>query len=229
MSIVRVFKHRAWIVVWQFFVRSFILIGLPLLGWGLDDLAGFFSSPVRTSFVIVALVQVLINAWLVYRLPPEAKQDQRFEPFHLHADMIEMIFFLAAHGDRRTLLAWNENLPFGWVGLSIYLIGLSLSVWANFTWVTHVRRDGDRACANPVLLHEGPFRWIRYPALLCLVFYGLGFSIMFRSWLGLTLVLPLIGVILNRIKVLEKEHAEQYPKVWPERYSTSRRIIPFVY
>jgi protein-S-isoprenylcysteine O-methyltransferase Ste14 len=229
MSVAKVFENRAWLVFWHFLFRCFVMIGLPLLGWGLDDVAGFFASPVRVSFVVVATAQALINAWLIYgtRLPPQ--QDDRFEPYHSFFDIVELIFFLVAFSTRRNIMTWDAGWALGLVGLGIYLIGSSLSIWSNSTWVNHLRRGGERACSDPALLREGPFRWIRYPGLLCLGFYGLGFSIMFQSWLGLILMIPLMSIVTRRVKILEKENAEQYPKVWPERGRTSKRIIPFVY
>ena len=229
MSIAKVVENRAWLVFWHFLFRCFVMIGLPLLGWGLDDLSGFFASPVRTGFVIVATAQALINAWLIYgtRLPPQ--QNDRFEPYHSHFDIIEMIFFLAAFSARRDIMTWKADLLLGWLGLGIYMIGSGLSLWTNATWVNHLRREGERACGSPALLRAGPFRWIRYPSLLCLGFYSLGFSIMFQSWLGLALMIPLISIVIRRVKILEQENAEEYPKAWPERRQTSKRLIPFVY
>lgn len=230
MSLTKIFKNKVWLAFWQFLFRCFIAIGLPLLGWGLDDLAGFFSSPVRVSFVIVVTAQALINAWLLNRAPPPPPPpNQRFEPYHSFFDVVEMIYFLAAFGDRRDILSGNASLALGWLGLGIYLCGSSLSTWANFTWADHLRREGKRAYDNPVLLREGPFRWIRYPGLLCLVFYGLGAALIFHSWLGLVLVIVLIGTVGRRANNLERDYAEQYQKLWPERCRTSKRLIPFVY
>jgi protein-S-isoprenylcysteine O-methyltransferase Ste14 len=228
MSIAKVFESKLWQAVWQFLFRAFIMIGLPLLGWGLDDLAGFFASPVRVCFVVVATAQGAINAWLVYRMPPLSSEEP-FEPFHAHFDIVEMIFFLAAFNARRSFMTWNVDWALGWLGLGIYLIGSGLSSWTNFTWVSHLRHEGERACSDPVLLREGPFRWIRYPGLLCLGLYSLGFAIMFQSWLGLVLMIPLMIIFARRINILERANAERYPKVWLERCQTSRRIIPFVY
>jgi protein-S-isoprenylcysteine O-methyltransferase Ste14 len=229
MSVAKVFENRAWQVFWHFLFRCFILIGLPLLGWGLDDVTGFFADPVRASFVVVATVLALINAWLIYGKPLPPQPHDRFEPYHSFFDIVEMIFFLAAFGARRDILTWNAGPLVGWVGLGIYLAGSGLSIWSNFIWVSHLRREGERACGSPALLCEGPFHWIRYPGLLCIFFYGLGFSIMFQSWLGLALMIPLMSIVIRRVKILEQENAAEYPKDWPARCQTSTRLVPFIY
>ncbi len=82
---------------------------------------------------------------------------------------------------------------------------------------------------HPVLLFEGPFKQIRYPFMVHLVFYCLGFSILFRSWIGVVLIIPLIGGIINRINNLEKIFEVQYKSIWPLRRHTSKRIIPYLY
>jgi protein-S-isoprenylcysteine O-methyltransferase Ste14 len=229
MSLAKIVENRAWQIFWHFLFRCFIMIGLPLLGWGLDDVTGFFASPVRTGFVVVATAQALINAWLIYgtRLPPQ--QDDQFEPYHSQFDIIEMIFFLVAFSARRDILTWNADLLLSWLGLGIYAIGSGVSLWTNATWVSHLRREGERASNGPALLRTGPFRRIRYPSLLCLGLYGLGFSLIFQSWLGLVLMFPLISIVTRRAKILDQENTAQYPKAWPERCQTSKRIIPFVY
>jgi len=225
----RIFKSRIWSAVWRFLNVCWIYVGLPLLAWGANDLNGFLSNPVRVSFFVVVVVSALISAWLVYITPPQPEEEQRFDLGRWHSYMFESIFVLSAFGDRRGILAWVENPALRWLGLGIYLIGTGISIWANFTWVNHRRREARRAVDNPVLLYEGPFHWIRYPSMLYLAIYCLGFALMFRSWVGLFMLLPLTAGILNRINSLEKLYAEKYKKTWPLRRHASKKIIPYLY
>lgn len=225
----RIFKHRIWSALWRCFSICWIFLGLPLLAWGVNDLRGFLSNPVRTSFLVVVTVSALISARLVYITPPQPEEEHRDDLGRWHAYMFETIFVLSAFGDRRGILAWAENPTLRWLGLGIYLIGTGISIWSNFTWVNHLRREAERAVDNPVLLFEGPFHWIRYPSLLYLSIYSLGFALMFRSWVGLFLMIPMILGILNRINSLEKIFAEKYKRVWPLRRHTSKKLIPFLY
>jgi len=225
----RFFKSRYWSALSQFLYTSLVVLGLAFLAWGLDDMPAFFSNPARTVFALIVLAQSLINAALAYVTPLEPKHQHHLDLARWHSFMFETIFVLAAFGDRRNILAWNENLPLRWAGLGIYLIGFSLSIWANLTWIKHLQREGPRAFDNPVLLFEGPFKRIRYPSMVYLIFYCLGFAILFRSWVGLILIIPLIGGIINRINNVEKIFEVQYKKIWPLRRHTSKRIIPYVY
>lgn len=223
------FKSRYWAAFRQFFYTSTMMLGLPFLVWGLDGLPAFFSNPARLGYSLAILAQSLINARLAYVTPPEPKHEHRFDLASWHSFMFETILVLAAFGDRRNVLVWNENLPVRWAGLAIYLIGYALSLWTNWTWIKHLQREGPRAMKHPVLLFEGPFKQIRYPFMVHLVFYCLGFSILFRSWIGVVLIIPLIGGIINRINNLEKIFEVQYKSIWPLRRHTSKRIIPYLY
>jgi protein-S-isoprenylcysteine O-methyltransferase Ste14 len=109
------------------------------------------------------------------------------------------------------------------------VLGAAFSTWTNLTWAVHLRREAGVALSDPVLLSAGPYKSIRYPSLLYLIFYCLGFAILFRSWIGLALIIPLIAAILYRIRHLEAAYARQYKKVWPLRCRTSWRIIPYLY
>jgi protein-S-isoprenylcysteine O-methyltransferase Ste14 len=225
----RFFKSRYWPAARQFFYTSLVTAGLAFLAWGVDDLPAFFSNPARAAFAFVVLAQSVINAALAYATPPEPKPEYRFDLASWHSFMFEAIFVLAAFGDRRNVLAWDENLPLRWAGLGIYLIGYALSIWTNLTWIKHLQREGSRAFDNPVLLFEGPFKRIRYPSMVYLVLYCVGFVILFRSWIGLVLIIPLIGGIINRINNLEKLFEVRYKNIWPLRRHNSKRIIPYLY
>ena len=116
-----------------------------------------------------------------------------------------------------------------WAGLGIYLAGEVLSAWATLTWVNHLRKNTGRVQVDPVLLLDGPYRFIRHPGLLCIIIYGLGFALAFRSWVGLVLLIPLTAGFIHRIKNMERDLAEQYKQVWSLRRHTSKRLFPFLY
>jgi protein-S-isoprenylcysteine O-methyltransferase Ste14 len=229
MPIIQLIKTRLWLIAWQVFGRMFVMLGLALLGWGIYDLSGFVSNPTRATFMAVVMIQALIHAWLLLRAPPQPEHEHHFDLEHWHYSLAELIFILSAFGDRRNILVWGENPALRWVGLGIYLLGSSLSTWTNLTWVNYLRRTNWQGYDNAVLLAEGPFRWIRYPNLLFLFFYGLGFALAFRSWVGLVFVLPLTWMLYRRISEWEKLYAERYKKAWALRCQGSKRIIPFLY
>jgi protein-S-isoprenylcysteine O-methyltransferase Ste14 len=220
---------KIWEAAGQFLTTAFIFLGLTLLAWGLNYYKAYFANPVRTSFAIIVLFQALFTGWVVYATPPHNNPEHRLDLARWHAYMFETIFVLAAFGDRRGILTWHENMTLRWLGVAIYLLGVALSVWSNITWLHHLQQEGDLAQDNPVLLFDGPFKWIRHPSFLSLTLYCLGFALMFRSWVGLVLMLPLIWGIINRIHSMEKVFEVRYKKVWAIRRHASKRIIPYLY
>lgn len=204
MSLSGILRSRVWPAAWQLFVRAFVLVGLPLLAWGLADTAGFFAEPARAGYAAVCIGQALVLAWLLYVTPPQPPAERHHDLPEWHGHMYEVILILAAYGDRREVLTWAENPALRWVGVGIALLGVSLSIWANLAWATPLRRPAGAAPVDLVLLTAGPFKWIRYPGLLCQALYSLGFAITCRSWIGLALMLPLMAVLAYRIRYFEK-------------------------
>ena len=225
----KILKSKVWPVLGQFIYTVLVLLGLPIIVWGTEALRTFFANPVRLIFSIVVFFQALVSAWFVAITPPEPPHEHRFDLAHWHSHMFEAIVALAAFGDRRGILAWNQNNVVRWIGLGVYLIGVTLSIWSNYSWIKHLRTEARLALNHPVLISEGPYKLIRYPSFLYLIFYALGFALMFRSWIGIALMVPLLGGILNRINSLEKIFAEEYKKIWPLRRHTSKRLIPYLY
>lgn len=220
---------RIWSAIWQFFVRLYAFLLLPLLAWGVDDLASFFSNQIRTTFAILVILQALLGAWLAGSMPPRPNGEHPPDFTHWQIDMYHFIFILAAYGDRRNVLTWAENPAVQWTGLGIYLAGVLISYWATFTVISHLRHEETLVHVEPALLEDGPYKFIRHPGLLCLIIYSLGFALAFRSWTGLVLLIPLIAGFMHRIKNTEKDLAERYTQFWAVRRHTSNRLFPFLY
>jgi protein-S-isoprenylcysteine O-methyltransferase Ste14 len=229
MSLDKISKSRIWPALWHLFARAFALLGLPLLAWGVDDVVGFLAHPARQAYALVALAQILIFTTLVYRMPPAREREYPIDQAHWQMDMFEYGFILAIFGDRRDILAWADLPALRWLGLGIYLLGAILAIWANLTWVRHLRREKENALEHPVFLSSGPYRWIRHPGLLAILTYSLGYVFIFRSWSALALWLPLAAGFLHRIQTAERGFAELFGADWAERCRASKRIIPFWY
>jgi len=206
------------------------MLGLACLGWGVNDLAGFLSNPVRISFALIAVTQALIHVWVALRLPSRPLEREPSEDLeHWHYSLTELIAILAAFGDRRNILTWAENPSLRWAGIGIFILGSIYAIWVNLTWVNHLRQTDEHTYDDPVLLSAGPFQWTRYPILLILLLYSLGFVFLFRSRVSLFLIIPLLYIIVRRANLWEKMYSKRYKNVWALRCSTSKKIIPFLY
>jgi protein-S-isoprenylcysteine O-methyltransferase Ste14 len=226
-SLTKILKSKFWRAAWAFFGRTYIMLGLALLGWGVDNLAGFFANPVRAGLALIVLANAAFLGWLIYHLPDQPGQEHDLE--HWHYSLAEGIYILCAFGDRREVLVWAENPPLRWIGLGLYLLAAVYAAWTDLTWLNHLRQEAGRAADNPVFLTDGPYRWTRYPTLLALIVYSLGFVLAFRSWTGFIFLFPLIGTTLRRIHLRDQDYAARYPQAWVERSQTSKRILPFLF
>jgi hypothetical protein len=102
-----------------------------LLGWGVDNPAGFFANPVRMGFAVITLVNTLFLGWLAYHIPPQHHQEHDLE--YWHYSVSELVFILGAFGDQRNMPTWDENPTPRWAGLGIYLLALLYFFWASLT------------------------------------------------------------------------------------------------
>jgi protein-S-isoprenylcysteine O-methyltransferase Ste14 len=187
------------------------------------------AEPARLSFAALAILQALTHAVLVYLSPRQPASEKQLDRAAWHALLFELSFILAAFGDRRNQLTWNAQPGLRWVGLGIYLLGAILSISANLTWLQHLRQNPQGNPGDPIFLTSGVYKIIRHPTQLSLILYCLGFSIAFRSWAGLSLLILLLPAILNHIHIQEKQFAQQYRLTWPARKRSSKRLLPFIY
>lgn len=229
MTLNTIFKNKIWEALWGIFTRAFIQLGLPLLAWGVDDIAGFFSNAARATYAFIVMAHALVYAYEIYVIPGYQQHEPRVDIGRWHAYIFETIYVLAAFGDRRNILAWSENPPLRWLGLAFYLVGVVVLVWADWAWINHLRREKERVLASAVLLEEGVFAYVRHPALLALIFFSLGVALAYRSWIGLALMPALWWGIVNRIDNMEKVYAKKYDKLWRARMAHSSKLIPLLY
>jgi protein-S-isoprenylcysteine O-methyltransferase Ste14 len=223
-----ILKSRIWIAAWSVFGRAFVMLGLALLGWGLDDAMGFFANPARAGIAVIAVMLAVQAGIQIYRVPLSAKGAPHDEE-HWHYSLLEIAFILSAYGDRRDVLTWNENPTLRWIGVGIYFLGFMYAAWANITWVNHLRREGEHAHEHSALLPAGPFAWTRYPVMTSLLCYHAGFTLAFRSWIGVAFILPIVYIVIRRMNLWDRTYAARYPKEWRLREQNSRRMIPFLY
>lgn len=220
-----------WKAVWRFFSKCFVLAGLPLIAWGLDDLGGFLANPARLGFILIVATQALVLAWLGYISPPEpgSTQDWQLTLGHFHADLFEFIYIMVSFNDRRSMLTMPDHLLLRSVGLVVFLVGILLSMSASFTWVSYLKKAAIVEIDHPVLLNSGLYQWIRYPKMLALLLDCVGAVLIFRSWAGLVLLLAEFASILNQIGVMERVFSSHYQKVWYARCQTSKKLLPFIF
>jgi len=214
-----------------------IYVGLPLIGWGLDDVAGFFS---QSQLLVYAVTIALFGALVGYQVcqSKEALRGgkgqadkfvwrQRITRIVVTGMLLGALVFVP-FADRRGIGVMISNPPARWVGLVLATLGMGLIIWSGLAlgrlYSPEVTIQKDHS-----LITFGPYRLIRHPRYLGGMIHGLGLSLLFRSWVGLALTLLFIVIILFRIKDEEELMHREFGQEWETYCRQSWRLVPWVW
>jgi protein-S-isoprenylcysteine O-methyltransferase Ste14 len=210
-----------------------IFAGLPLLGWGLGNLAGFFANLARVAYLV--LIVVLQVFALIYNPRVGRYQEKRKAGIPEHKIDLYLIqvfslavVLLAPFSDRRALVVLGAG-DFGrYLGLVFTILGFTLMQIAEkhlgSQFSVQVTLQSEHR-----LIQSGPYKWLRHPRYLGILMFFAGISLVFRSGLGLLVVAALLGVFIWRVLAEEALLRQEFGKDWEAYCAKSWRIIPFVF
>ena len=213
------------------------LIGLPLLGWGIDDLRGFLSIYPRLGFVLAAAVPGLAEAYYVIKVGErnnlskgeESKLVRRQSVVLLMiAPLLFGMFFFLPFADRRSIGVMMAGQGFRWLGLVLYGLGLVLTSWARAA-LGRMYSGQVTIQKSHQLIKIGLYRYVRHPVYLGMLCSALGLSFLFRSWIGLAVMIPIVGGLLFRIRDEEAVLHKEFGSEWETYCQQSWRFIPYLY
>ena len=220
-----------------FLATALIYLGLPLLGWGLADLGGFFSFASRTGyaatvglFALAVGVQAIGGTEGIRGGKGDISKLNRRETI-VRIGLV-LVLYLALVGipfaDRRGIGVIPEGSTLRWLGVALSTLGYGFVFWSGLAlgkqYSPEVTIQKDHR-----LITSGPFRWIRHPRYLGIVLLTFGIALAFRSWIGLGAAPFLIAVLLLRIhdeeELLEREFGEE----WKIYCRKSARLLPGIW
>ena len=212
--------------------QTLLAFGLLFLGWGFDDLGGFFAHPARTGLVGVALLSLALA--LVMRLDVQVfrkgKRPVGRQRFVLPAVMLTalvMIVFLA-YGDRRSVLTFEGADLLRYVGLGLYAGGNVLAFLALHALGRHYSGFVTLQEEHK-LVQTGIYGLIRHPIYLRALLVAVGFPLLFRSWLVFLFLALAIVFVAARIRQEEKMLAEEFGPEFEAYRRRAWRLVPYVY
>ena len=103
-----------------------IYVGLPLLGWGFDDVSGFFSFPQLVGYAISIAAFGLLAGYMIQRPGGMGNtlgkgQENKFIRQRIVRILVSGMLFCALvcvpYADRRDIGVMMENPMLRWVGL----------------------------------------------------------------------------------------------------------------
>ena len=204
-------------------------IAVMLFAWW--DVRGFFAHPARAGTVVVLLVTPFITVW------SESERTNR----GLHSvkgqwrtlALLEAGFFVSflvvPFCDRHGLLVFPESDALRYAGLLLFVVGVMIRVWAylylgRFFSVFLTIQEGHR------LLTENIYARVRHPSYTGLIVRSLGWTLVFRSIVGVIAWLVLVAFIHRRIRHEERVLKSEFGAEWDEYCRRTRwRLLPGVY
>jgi protein-S-isoprenylcysteine O-methyltransferase Ste14 len=79
------------------------------------------------------------------------------------------------------------------------------------------------------LATDGPYRWVRNPSYLGGLVGGLGWALVFRSVVGVLLLLPFLWLLVTRIHAEEALLASEFGPTYEAYRQRTWRLLPWVY
>lgn len=156
------------------FIPAIPLLGLPLLGWGFDDLRGFFSVHPRLGYGFLLGALTLANIYQAIEVPEvsnsrkgEAGKRVRRQSAVVVGVLLLLfltLFFLP-FADRRGIGVIMAGQAVRWLGLVLCAFGTALGFWSRIT-LGRMYSSEVTIQESHQLIKTGPYRHIRHPVYL---------------------------------------------------------------
>jgi protein-S-isoprenylcysteine O-methyltransferase Ste14 len=204
-----------------------VYLALAVSAWG--NVSGFFGHPARIGLVASSALLVVIACFSGTSAFSGGRRESAGSRW-----IFAPLFFLALafaylppYADRHDFWTLDGDLV-RYVGLVVFLIGSTIRLVSMFVLG---KRFSVLVAIQPnhQLKKDGVYRLIRHPsytgALLALV----GSVLVYRSGIGLVLVLVVLLVVIWRIKDEERFLESEFGAEYSEYRRKTWRLLPFLY
>jgi protein-S-isoprenylcysteine O-methyltransferase Ste14 len=201
-------------------------LGLAVLGWG--GFAAFFSHPALIALTVATFALTAAAFFAGGNLSPGTQEDRSNRWVLTAFGVIGLPnAYLPAYTDRKEF--WTiDGDAVRWLGVVLYSAGGALRIWPVF--VLGNRFSGLVAIQpGHTLVTSGIYRVIRHPSYLGLLINSLGWSLGFRSTVGLLLIALLVPPLLARIHAEERLLRETFGTEYDAYCARTSRLIPGLY
>lgn len=200
--------------------------GLAILGGG--GFRSFFSHPALIALVVVLFALSGVAFFADGNLSPGVREARGNRwVIAVFAIIGFLNAYLPAYTDRKELWTIGAD-TIRWVGVVLFAAGGALRIWPVFV-LGH--RFSGLVAIQPGhrLVTNGVYEVIRHPSYLGLLINSLGWSLAFRSGIGVILTLLLIPPLLVRINAEENLLRAQFGDEYDAYCSQTWRLIPGIY
>jgi len=199
---------------------------LAVLGWG--GLRPFFSHSALTALVLVLVVLSIVSFFAGGNVNTGVREDRGNRWVIVVFVIIGFLnAYLPAYTDRKEL--WTiDGDAVRWIGVALFAAGGALRIWPVFV-LGH--RFSGLVAIQPkhTLVTNGIYGVIRHPSYVGLFINSLGWSLAFRSGVGVILTALLIPPLLARIHAEENLLHSEFGDEYNAYRSRTWRLIPGIY
>jgi protein-S-isoprenylcysteine O-methyltransferase Ste14 len=201
-------------------------LGLAILGRG--GFAAFFSEPALVALAIALLLMSGTALFSGANLSPGEREDRGNRWVIAVLALIGLLgAYLPAYTDR--IGFWTlDGGAVRWLGVALFAVGGALRLWPVFVLG---RRFSGLVAIQPghKLVTGGVYGVIRHPSYLGLLVNSLGWSLAFRSAVGVLLTALTVPPILARIHAEERLLRSQFGGEYDAYCRRTSRLFPGLY
>jgi protein-S-isoprenylcysteine O-methyltransferase Ste14 len=207
-------------------IGSSVYAGLAILGWA--GFRSFFSHPALIALIAVLFVLSGVSFFAGGNLNPGVREARSNRWVILVFVIIGFLnAYLPAYTDRKQV--WTiDGDTVRWLGVILFTAGGALRIWPVF--VLGKRFSGLVAIqSGHTLVTNGVYGRVRHPSYLGLLINSLGWSLAFRSGVGVTFTLLLVLPLISRISAEENLLRAHFGEEYSAYCSHTWRLVPGVY
>ena len=222
----------------MFFIATLLIyLGVPMLGWGLAEFVGFFSSAARLGYALVVglfSLAVGVQAYTSTQGIRGGKGEESKFVFRQRIVRVVLVLslyialFLIPFFDRRDMLVFSEGNFIRYLGLALSALGYALVYESGVALGRQYSADVTIQTDHQ-LVTKGIYHFIRHPRYLGVIALSLGVSCVFRSWIGLIASAFFIAILLFRINDEEAVLHKEFEGDWEAYCKRSWRLLPYIY
>jgi protein-S-isoprenylcysteine O-methyltransferase Ste14 len=201
---------------------------LGLAVWGEGGVGPFLATPALQALVAVFVALGVFGLFAGGNLSSGEREDRGNRWVLVPFGIIGLLLgYVPACTDHREL--WTiDGDTLRWIGVVLCALGGALRLWP--VYVLGDRFSGLVAIQpGHILVTSGIYSAIRNPSYLGLLVNSLGWSLAFRSSLGVLLTVLLIPPLIARMNAEERLLRSQFGAEYEAYRARTRRLVPGVY
>jgi protein-S-isoprenylcysteine O-methyltransferase Ste14 len=205
------------------FAGTAAYIGLSI--WGEGGIGPYVAQPALVALTIVFFIVAIVAVFAGGDLSPGIREDRANRWVLIPFAVIGLALgYLPAYTDRIGWLTIDGNTT-RWIGVVLAAVGSALRIWPVF--VLGNRFSGLVAIQpNHRLQTTGIYSVIRHPSYAGLLILTAGWSLAFRSGVGLILIAMFVPPLLARIRSEEALLQSQFGAEYDAYRARTSRLIP---